>query len=177
MSRPASKWVRPVLGLLVTIFFIWLLLRHIDLDEVAVILSRFSFSSLAIALAFLAVGYTIRIVRWWWMLRVLDPQIPLQSCVGPFLASIAVNKLVPRPRHAFAWVAVCRTVAGSIDLAGFLFYRFVRCFPRAGAVNLCSPDDVDNRRRTGSGVRYSVVSSAIRTARPLDCSQAGIDET
>lgn len=95
MSAAAVKWIRPVLGLTVTFFFIWLLFRQIDLAEVAAVLLRFSASSLAAALIILAVDYSIRIIRWWWMLRAIDPRISLQSCVWPFLVSIAVNNLIP----------------------------------------------------------------------------------
>ena len=40
-------------------------------------------------------GYTVRIIRWWWMLRALEPSLPLTACVWPFLTSIAVNNVTP----------------------------------------------------------------------------------
>ena len=50
---------------------------------------------LAVALAALACGYALRIVRWWMMLRAMDPAVRLGACVRPFLVSIAVNNLLP----------------------------------------------------------------------------------
>ena len=50
---------------------------------------------IVLALAALAAGFTVRIVRWWQMLRVLEPTLPLRACVRPFLVSIAVNNTLP----------------------------------------------------------------------------------
>jgi len=89
------RWIRPLLGLAVTVFFTWLMLNRVEFAEVGAALSRISVVSLAMALAFLAADYAIRIVRWWWMLRALDPRVALGACGWPFLVSIAVNNLVP----------------------------------------------------------------------------------
>lgn len=91
----SARWLRPLLGLVVTGFFLWLLLRQLNFAEVGAALSRISLVSFLLALGFLAAGYTLRIVRWWWMLRVLEPSIPLSACGWPFLVSIAVNNLLP----------------------------------------------------------------------------------
>jgi uncharacterized protein (TIRG00374 family) len=88
-------WVRSLLGLVITGFFLWLLLRQIDLTTVGAVISGISLLSFLVALGFLAAGYTVRIVRWWWMLRILDPHVRLGACGWPFLVSIAVNNLLP----------------------------------------------------------------------------------
>ena len=95
MIKPTRRWISPVLGLVITGFFLWLLLRYVDIDKLSAALASISISTLAIALGFLAAGYTLRIVRWWWMLRALDPHIALSSCAWPFLVSIALNNLLP----------------------------------------------------------------------------------
>ncbi len=69
-----------LLGLVITRFFLWLMLRQVELAEVGAVLSRISLFFLTIALGFLAAGYSIRVVRWWWMLRVLDSDVPLSAC-------------------------------------------------------------------------------------------------
>jgi len=43
----------------------------------------------------LAGGFFVRIVRWWTMLRALEPGLPLRSCVRPFLLSLAINNTMP----------------------------------------------------------------------------------
>ncbi len=95
MIKTARHWIRPIFGFVITGFFLWLLFRYIDFDEVGVAFTSISLASLSIALGFLTAGYTVRIVRWWWMLRTLDPQVALTSCAWPFLVSVAFNNLLP----------------------------------------------------------------------------------
>ena len=40
------------------------------------------------ALAFMAAAHALRIVRWWWMLRALEPGLSLGACARPYLAGI-----------------------------------------------------------------------------------------
>jgi hypothetical protein len=82
-------------GLAVTALFVVLLARQLQGGDVAGALARLSPAWLAAALAALACGYTLRIVRWWVMLRAMDPSVRLSACVRPFLVSIAVNNLLP----------------------------------------------------------------------------------
>jgi uncharacterized protein (TIRG00374 family) len=95
VKKSLARWIRPLLGLFVTFFFLWLLGRKVDFAVVKVILSRISLVSVLIALTFLAAGYSMRIVRWWWMLRTFDPQIRTRACGWPFLVSIGLNNLLP----------------------------------------------------------------------------------
>lgn len=95
MKGTARRLIRPVLGLVITAIFLWLMVRHMDFNEVHSALSDISILSLILALCFLTAGYTVRVVRWWWMLRTLDPQVALSSCTWPFLVSIALNNLLP----------------------------------------------------------------------------------
>jgi uncharacterized membrane protein YbhN (UPF0104 family) len=95
VSHTASRWAKPAAGLLVTAAFVWLLLRNVDLRGLASSFGNLPPTYLLLAVAFLAAGYAVRIVRWWWMLRALDPALPLSACVWPFLGSIAVNNTVP----------------------------------------------------------------------------------
>lgn len=86
---------RTLIGLAITILFSWLLLRQLDWATLRTVPSVLSIPLLGIALGFLIMGYSIRIFRWWWMLRALEPQLPLQACFWPFVAGIAVNNLLP----------------------------------------------------------------------------------
>jgi len=40
-------------------------------------------------------SYAIRIVRWWWMLRQHVPDLPIQSCVWPYLFGAWLNLAIP----------------------------------------------------------------------------------
>ncbi len=95
MSPGLRRWLRPIAGLAVTAVFVWLLTKQLEGDEVRAAFGRLSPIWLVPALAALACGYTLRIVRWWVMLRAMDPAVRLGACVRPFLVSIAVNNLLP----------------------------------------------------------------------------------
>lgn len=90
-----SRWVRPAVGLIVAAAFLYLTLHRLDWASVRDAWSGADRGLLAIGVLALAAGYALRIARWWWMLRVLDPSLPYAACVRPFLASIAVNNTVP----------------------------------------------------------------------------------
>lgn len=95
MRKTLFRWLRPILGIAITVGFLWLLARGIDVEALAGTFAKMSVPLLALALIFLAGGYGTRIVRWWWMLRTLEPSLPLGACVWPWLSSIAVNNVMP----------------------------------------------------------------------------------
>ena len=90
-----TRWLKLAIGLAVTAAFLWLLVQGLDIETLGRAFAELSIPFLALALTFLAVGYTIRIIRWWWMLRTLEPSLPFGACVWPFLTSIAVNNVMP----------------------------------------------------------------------------------
>lgn len=95
MSSASRRWAGFFLGLIVTGLFVWLLLRQTDLKQLGESLRSISPFSLFVALGFLTAGYTVRVLRWWRMLRALDPQVSVSACGWPFLVSIALNNLLP----------------------------------------------------------------------------------
>ena len=95
MSSGTVRWLKLSVGLATTAGFVWLLAREVDLDVLGRAFAGLSVSTVLLALAFLAAGYAARIVRWWWMLRALEPTLPLGACAGPFLAGMAVNNVAP----------------------------------------------------------------------------------
>lgn len=90
-----ARWFKPAIGLVVTVAFVWLLVHGLDVAALGHAFAELSLPWLLLALLCLFVGYMLRIVRWWWMLRVLEPSLPLSACVWPFLTSIAVNNVLP----------------------------------------------------------------------------------
>ena len=94
---PSSRvrFLKAAVGLAAAAAFGWLLWRGVDAVELGRALSRLSVPSLALALCFVSAACALRIVRWWRMLRVLEPALPFGACVRPFLASIAFNNLLP----------------------------------------------------------------------------------
>ena len=94
MTQP-RQWLRLSLGLGITLVFVWLLLRSVDPVTIAMAFALIPGSAWAFGIVFLAAGYALRILRWWLMLQAVDPDLPLDACVWPFLSSIAVNNLLP----------------------------------------------------------------------------------
>ena len=95
MNAATGRWLKLSLGFAVTAACVYLLARELDLDALGRAFAELSLSVVATALVLLAAGYAARIVRWWLMLRVLEPHLPLGACVWPFLTSIAVNNVLP----------------------------------------------------------------------------------
>jgi uncharacterized membrane protein YbhN (UPF0104 family) len=95
MFRRAGRWLKSAIGVAITVGFLWLLGRGLDLQALGHAVARLSLPMLALALASLAIDYTIRIVRWWWILRTFVPHLSLGACAWPFITSIAVNNVMP----------------------------------------------------------------------------------
>ncbi len=91
----SARWWRAIAGIAVTAGFSWLLLRNSRLADIGAQVSRVPASALLLALVWLCADYSARIVRWWCMLAALDARVPARACVRPFLASIAINNVLP----------------------------------------------------------------------------------
>lgn len=91
----ARRWLRPVLGVLVACVFLSLIFRRVDWASVSAAWRAASPGPLLLALAALAADMSVRTFRWWWMLRALEPDLPLRSCFRPFILSLAVNNTMP----------------------------------------------------------------------------------
>ena len=95
MSSETVRWLKLSIGVATTAGFVWLLACEVDLNALGRAFAGVSIPVVLLALGFLAAGYAVRIVRWWWMLRVLEPSLPLGACVWSLLASIAINNVLP----------------------------------------------------------------------------------
>lgn len=92
---PRKRWLRPLAGLLVAAVFVYLTFGQLHWNEIEAVLESASMPPLLFALAALTAGFFVRILRWWWMLRALEPELRLHQCARPFLVSIAVNNTMP----------------------------------------------------------------------------------
>lgn len=95
MTGVGVRRLRLVFGLAVAVGFVWLLARELEGEALERAFAGLSVASVLLALGFIAVAHGLRIVRWWWMLRALEPGLPLVACARPFLASMAVNNVLP----------------------------------------------------------------------------------
>ncbi|MXY58309.1 MAG: flippase-like domain-containing protein [Gammaproteobacteria bacterium] len=90
-----QRYLWLAVGIAISLAFVWLIVKESRFDAFAGSFARLSFPFLLAALGVLALGQAFRIVRWWWMLRALVPDLRLSRCIGPFLAGVAVNNVVP----------------------------------------------------------------------------------
>jgi glycosyltransferase 2 family protein len=139
MKHGVRRLTKLLAGLLVTAVCSWLILRQVDVGRIGNLLLSADLSWIILGLSFLSTAYTFRIIRWWLMLRSIAPELPLSSCAGPFLSSIALNNLLPfRAGDIMRVVGFCRqltlptsSVLGSLvlerllDLAAILIVFFV----------------------------------------------------
>ena len=159
MSSDTARWLKLLIGLAASAGFVWLLAREVDLDALGGVFAGLPVSTVLLALAFLATGWAVRIVRWWWMLRALEPTLPLGACAGPFLAGMAVNNVAPfragdalrvlgfrrqlrAPAMAVAGTLVVERVLDVAVLTGILFLGLLGlpdgAFPRSFVVAAAS---------------------------------------
>jgi uncharacterized protein (TIRG00374 family) len=90
-----SAWIIQCLGILISIACITFIVKQIHLDEIKTAFLDFNWIYLAIGIFSLALGYTLRIIRWAVMLRAAGAAIRNAECAVPFLGSIALNNVLP----------------------------------------------------------------------------------
>jgi glycosyltransferase 2 family protein len=91
----ARASLRTVAGLVIAAAFLWLAFGRVDWHSIAAVAAEAQPGPIVLGLLALAAGFFVRIVRWWMMLRALEPDLPLRACVRPFLLSLAVNNTMP----------------------------------------------------------------------------------
>lgn len=89
------KVLRLVFGIALAATFAFMAFRNMDWAQAWQVFSHASPLWMIVGLVALAVDYTLRIVRWWFMMRTVAPELKLKQCFGPFLASIALNNVLP----------------------------------------------------------------------------------
>lgn len=79
----------------ITAVFLYLLLHNLDREAFMATLSKISVPNLLIAFIFLCIDYLVRIVRWWLMLREIEPKLAIRTCIWPYIVSVAINDIAP----------------------------------------------------------------------------------
>ena len=95
MSSAKGRWLKLAVGCAAAAGFAWLFARELDAGALGRAFAGLSVPVVILALAFFAAGVAVRLVRWWWMLRTLEPGLPVGACIRPFLAGMAVNNVLP----------------------------------------------------------------------------------
>lgn len=93
--RGAVRVLRLTAGLAITVLCFVYIFRSADIAALRAALAEFDWRYSVLALAFLSAGYALRIYRWAVMLRISAPHVSARACAAPYLASIALNNLLP----------------------------------------------------------------------------------
>lgn len=99
MSETAARrergWLKHAIGAAVTILCIVVIASKVNLADVLNALRQFQWPYLVAAIAFLAAGYGLRILRWSILLGTAGAPVSFGNCAAPFLGSIALNNVLP----------------------------------------------------------------------------------
>jgi uncharacterized membrane protein YbhN (UPF0104 family) len=90
-----NKIVRVMTGIFLACFFLYLFFKGVDAQQMEALLRQSRYSDLGVAVALVAAGQAIRILRWSWLLRPVNPAASPGRCVIPYGAALAVNNLLP----------------------------------------------------------------------------------
>jgi uncharacterized protein (TIRG00374 family) len=127
-TRLLAKGMRFAFGVGVTVVCFVYIFKNVDFSELQSALTTFDLRFGALALASLSVGYTLRIYRWAIMLRNGAPHVATYRCARPYLASIALNNILPfRTGDAIRAFVFPRSlgISRSQSLATILFERLL----------------------------------------------------
>ena len=90
-----KRFLHFLAGLSLSALFVWLTLRHVDFHALAAAVARIDPVGLVLAPVALALGYGARVQRWRIMLRTQNDGLGFGRVGVAFLASTAVNNLLP----------------------------------------------------------------------------------
>lgn len=93
-SKP-SRWKRNLLGVVISIVCIGYIASQTDIAQISSALKHFRWAYLVAGFCSLSLGYAFRIVRWAMLLRSAGAAVRSSKCIAPFLASIALNNVLP----------------------------------------------------------------------------------
>lgn len=88
-------WIKHVIGGGITLICLAAIIRLVKFSEVMAALKQFEWHYLILGVLSLAVGYSVRILRWSVMLSAGSSAVSFGNCSAPFLGAIALNNLLP----------------------------------------------------------------------------------
>ena len=104
-----NRIVKLAIGLGVSLAFVWLVVRDLDVSKFGAAMAEASPLWIAIAAAFFFGGYAARVQRWRLMLTDTNPSLSFGRTAVPLFASVAANNVLPfRAGDALRAVAFSR---------------------------------------------------------------------
>jgi hypothetical protein len=105
-----KAYVRVIVGVAATAFFLWLALRDVQWGEVWVHVRSANLPLLLAAIVVSTLGLHVRAMRWKALLAPIRPDIPFQPRIAGTAAGFALNNLLPARVGEFARALVCARV-------------------------------------------------------------------
>lgn len=90
-----SKSGKYIFGGLITILCLVIFFKQVNFGDLLDSLANFRWEYLFLGILSLAIGYCLRIARWSMILRASSANATFANCGTPFLASIALNNVMP----------------------------------------------------------------------------------
>jgi uncharacterized protein (TIRG00374 family) len=90
-----ASWKRNLAGIAISAACLGYVAWRIDVDDAVRSLAEFRWLFLPVALLSLASGYTMRVLRWYTMLRTSGAQMSRKACIAPLVGSVALNNVLP----------------------------------------------------------------------------------
>jgi len=90
-----GRTTKLIVGFAATIFFVYLIASELEWDQVSASIVQAKFEWLAVSLLCMVIGTTIRIFRWWLILKVKARDLTLKACVWPMLLGMWLNIVIP----------------------------------------------------------------------------------
>ncbi|WP_313706113.1 lysylphosphatidylglycerol synthase transmembrane domain-containing protein [Massilia sp.] len=94
-SKKSGGWLKHAAGAFITVACVVVIARQVKLDEVLAAIRHFDWPYLVFGVAFLAFGYSLRVLRWSLLLGATGAPVRFGNCLAPFLGSIALNNVLP----------------------------------------------------------------------------------
>lgn len=91
----SSRTFQILIGIAISVASVFYVAQKIDYGEFFSALGTFDFRFLVPAVAALGLGYVVRIYRWMLLLNAANANLTWSTCAPPFMASIALNNILP----------------------------------------------------------------------------------
>lgn len=95
VANGKGKWLKHLIGAAITLLCLVVFVRQINLSDTLEAFKHFQWGYLVLGVVSLALGYTLRIIRWCIMLNAAGANVSVVNCSAPFLAAIALNNVLP----------------------------------------------------------------------------------
>lgn len=90
-----KKSLRFLVGLIIAVFFMWLLLRQLSWHSIVAALKATNLGLVFLAITVFLTGYCFRVLRWRLMLLQDNSLLSFKDCATPLFMSFAANNILP----------------------------------------------------------------------------------